>query len=115
LSYDINFKELFAVVAAIFTWGHLLQNKQIIIYSDNLTIVNVWKKGSCKQKLIMSLVRKLFLFIAHHNINIIVEHFPGEKNLIADALSRLQVSKFRNICPEAEQHPSNIHSDIWQF
>ena len=36
LSYDINLLELFAIYAAISTWGTLLTNKQIIVFCDNL-------------------------------------------------------------------------------
>ena len=35
-TYHINVKELFAIVAAVFTWGHHWHNKQIILFSDNL-------------------------------------------------------------------------------
>ena len=39
--YHINFKELFAVLACVFTWGVQWRDKQILLYTDNLTIVHV--------------------------------------------------------------------------
>ena len=77
----INICELLAVVTAIFTWGNHFQNKQIIIYTDNLAIVHVWKSGSCRDKLLMHLVRSLFMYSAQHNINILMEHMSGHHNL----------------------------------
>lgn len=111
--YHISFLELFAVVAAVFTWAERLQNKQIIIFTDNIAIVHVWKSGSCKDKSIMKLIRSLFLFSARNNINIIMEHVPGHHNNVSDALSRLQVVKFHRLCPDAEVTPSVIPHSIW--
>jgi hypothetical protein len=74
--FDINLWELFALVAAVFTWGKAWSNKQIIIYVDNLSITFVWLRGS-KDKNLMHLVRHLFLFTAKHNINILLQHIPG--------------------------------------
>ena len=72
LVYHINFKELFAVVAAVFTWGKHWHNKQIIINTDNQAITDIWKSGSSKDPDIMRLIRELFLFSAKNNINILM-------------------------------------------
>ena len=56
-----QFKELFVIVAAIFTLGDLLSNKQIILYSDDLDIVRIWHTGSSRNDCIMTLIRALFL------------------------------------------------------
>ena len=45
--------ELFALVAAVFTWGHLWDNKQILVYVDNLTLTYARARG-CKDKCILS-------------------------------------------------------------
>ena len=109
----INARELWAVVAAVFTWGHTLKNKQIIIYTDNLAIVHVWKSGSCQDKSLMHLVRSLFLYSARNNINILMEHMPGHHNYLADCLSRLQVEKFHQLCPGADCSSTQIPAEIW--
>ena len=54
--YDINFLELFAIVAAVLTWGAGWSNKQILIYTDNEAITHIWRTGSCRNKDIMHLV-----------------------------------------------------------
>ena len=60
--FDIQVEELFAKVAAIFTWGDLLSNKQIILYSNNLDIVRIWLTGSSKSDCIMTFIQALFLY-----------------------------------------------------
>lgn len=110
---DINFCELFAVVAAVFTWGDHWQNQQILFYTDNLSITNIWKSGSCRDQDIMRLVRALFLFIANRNINILMCHIPGKFNDSADALSRLQIAKFRRLNPQADFQPTPVSPDVW--
>ena len=111
--YDINFKEIFAIFAALSTWGHLLANKQINFHCDNLNVVSIWLTGSCKNPDIMRVVRALFFTCATHNINLLTTHIPGYLNHAADILSRLQVSKFLLVYPEAETDPSPLPDSIW--
>jgi len=54
-SFNIATLELFAVYAAIFTWGDSLSNRQITIYTDNEAIVYVWSFGSSRDKSLMTL------------------------------------------------------------
>ena len=112
--FDINFWELFALTVAVFTWGSEWKDKQIIIYVDNMTITHVWLRGST-DKGMMRLVRKLFLFSARNNINILLQHIPGHSNVLADRLSRLQVSEFMALLPSAERQPSSLPTTIWQL
>ena len=111
--FDIQVKELFAIVAAIFTWGESLSNKQIILYSDNLDIVRIWHTGSSKNDCIMTLIRALFLYCASKNINLILRHVYGHLNKPADALSRLQIALFHKLRPRSEPVNSTINADVW--
>ena len=63
--YNINFKEIFAIFAALSTWGHLLANKQINFHCNNLNVVSIWLTGSCKNPDIMRVVRALFYTCAN--------------------------------------------------
>ena len=112
--FDINRWELFALVAAVFTWGHLWDNKQILVYVDNLTLTYVWSRG-CRDKCLMHLIRSLFLFTAQHNINVMLQHVPGISNVIPDLLSRLQVDRFREHLPSADHDPTPISNLVWQL
>ena len=108
--FDINFWELFALTVAVLTWGAAWKDKQIIIYVDIIT--HVWLRGST-DKCMMRLVRKLFLFTAKNNINILLQHIPGHSNILADRLSRLQVSEFKSLLPSADHAGSSIPNTIW--
>lgn len=111
----IHLLEFCAVAIAIVTWSDKLSNKQVLISTDNNDIVQVWKTGSCKDKALMSLVRKLFLFIANRNINVLMTHVAGKENLFADLLSRLQVVRFLQLHSSALPVPSQIPEEAWEF
>ena len=113
--HHINYKELFAVVACVFTWGIDWKNKQIIVFTDNFTIVQVWKSGSCKDKNMMHLIRALFMFTAKHNINVLFQHIPGYTNVLADFLYRLQVKNLQSRHQSAIREPTPIAPDVWQL
>ena len=61
----------------------------------------------------MRLIRALFLFTARHNINLLFLHIPGDFNILADSLSRLQVQKFRAHHPKADSVATTISADVW--
>jgi len=56
----------------------------------------------------MALIRLLYFCAARHNIHVFVTHIAGVNNSIADALSRFQVSRFRQLAPQAASQPENI-------
>lgn len=50
----------------------------------------------------MKLMRQLTWCSAKFNFCIYSKHLPGKTNLIADALSRFQMAKFRCLAPTAD-------------
>ena len=108
LSKSIQWKELFAIVAAAATWGHLWQTKKILFYSDNQAIVQVWQSRRPKNATLTQLCRSLFFLAAKNNFDLFMKHLPGVTNQIADSLSRQQVHRFRQLAPEANPEATNI-------
>ena len=104
---------MLALWAAVTSWGHLWTNKQIVIFSDNQAVVDVWKKGVAKHPRMLKLLRSIFFFAARNNINIMVRHIPGFLNTDADLLSRLQVHEFLRQHPTAERHPTPVKDRVW--
>ena len=100
--YSIDFKELFAIVAAVMTWGSQWEGKRIVFFTDNLPITQIWHSGTSRSSDIMVLVRKLFLSAAQFGFSVSLKHILGIHNPIADALSRFQVLKFKQLAPDAE-------------
>ena len=69
---NIAWKELYAIVMAVHTWGSLWQHQKILFHCDNQTVVNIWEKGSTKSPDIMALVRLLYFCAARYHIYIFV-------------------------------------------
>ena len=108
LKHSIQWKEMFAIVAAAATWGPYWQRKRILFHCDNLAVVQVWQAKKPKDKSLASLCRKLFFLAAQNNYTVTLKHTPGSSNELADALSRQQVSRFRALAPEADAEASTI-------
>ena len=101
---SIDYKELFAIVAAVLTWGSGWQGKGVIFITDNKPITEIWHSGTTSSIHLMSLVRKLFLIAARPEFSVSFKHIYGVNNPVADALSRFQMSKFHHLVPDADQH-----------
>ena len=50
LQMDITWKELFAIVMAVHTWGVLWQRQKTLIHGDNLAVVTIRESGSTRAK-----------------------------------------------------------------
>ncbi len=97
--------ELYPIVTAAFLWGHEWSSKNIEFHCDNLTTVHCINKGSSNSPEIMPLLRRLTWLSACKQFTFKAVHIPGNKNQIADALSRFLFQKFRALAPEADQDP----------
>lgn len=111
LRHSIQWKELFAILAATATWGDQWSGKKIRFNCDNQAVVNAWQSKAPKNHNLANLFRKLFLLAAKNNFNVSITHIPGLSNDIADALSRQQMQRFRELVPEAEKEPTAI--PVW--
>ena len=105
---SIAYRELYAITAATFTWGHTWGGKRIVFLTDNKTITKIWDKGTSPTKAIMDLIRPLYLFAAQTGFSISFKHIYGVYNLAADALSRFQMDIFRAAKPDSDQCPTPI-------
>ena len=65
--HDITWKELYAVVCAVNTWGHNWARKKILFHCDNNTVVSIWNKGSTRCREIMTLVHRLHFCAARYS------------------------------------------------
>lgn len=99
---DITLLELIPIVLAMFVWGFEFKNQKILFRIDNLALVNIINSRTSKSKRIMSLVRPLVLFTMMYNIQFKAKHIDGAKNQIADAISRFQMNRFRELVPDAK-------------
>ncbi|VDI39408.1 Hypothetical predicted protein [Mytilus galloprovincialis] len=102
---SIAFRELYPIVVSAVLWGHMWKKQRIIFMCDNEATVAILKKGRSKSAYIMPLVRRLTLIAAQQNFVFLSKHVPGKFNSKADALSRLQINKFRRLAKEAQEFP----------
>ena len=110
---NIDFLELFAIVAAARTWGHEWKGRRIVFVTDNKPITQIWDKNTTPSPDVMTLVRKLYLHAAVSHFSLSFKHIFTHHNAIADALSRFQMSRFRRLAPEADPLPTPIPADLW--
>jgi hypothetical protein len=97
--------ELYPIVVACILWGREWAQKKILFHCDNEATVAILKKGRSKSPHIMRLVRRLTWCSATGNFLVLAKHLPGRINCISDALSRLQMERFRQLAPEADLLP----------
>ena len=112
---SIAWLEFFPVVVAITLWGKSLSGRHIWIRSDNRAVVDIINKQTSKCPLIMKLLRYFVLVCLRDNVTIKAKHIPGVQNNIADALSRSQMARFRQLVPSAAHAGLEIPSFLWQL
>ena len=109
---NITVLELYPIVLALNIWMDHISNKKLRIHTDNQDLVHIINKKTSREKSIMPLVRKLVLTALHNNTLMHAVHIPGVSNSLADALSRLQLGRFRKLAPNMEAQASVVPSHL---
>lgn len=110
--HSIEWKELYAVVMACEVWGTHWSCRRMLFHCDNQAIVHIWESGLSRSTELMDLVRALFFVAANNNFTVLIRHVPGIDNSIADALSRLQLQRFRHLAPHADPAPTPTPANL---
>ena len=112
---SIQWKELFPIFVACYIWAGCFTGKRLLFHCDNQAVVNIWSANTSRCPHIMHLLRKLFFITAKFNFTVNVIHIAGTNNSLADSLSRLQISKFRRLAPQAEVAQTQIPQEVWNL
>lgn len=112
---NLCFLELFPIVVAVFLWGAKLANRRVVFRCDNLGAVQALNKQSATSPEVVRLLRVLVLQCLKINLCFRAIHVPGVENVVADALSRAQWERFRQVAPEAEWWGSPMPDGLWQL
>ena len=125
----INCLELKAVTCALQHWAPLLQGHQVMIATDNSTVVSyINKQGGTRSTSLLRLTVELLLWLESQDIVVRARHIPGCLNVIAissesantdrvvptprDRETHLQVlgdTRSRHVCDTVELPPSSVH------
>ena len=97
---SINWKELKAYHYALDRLSDVLANKLIIVKMDNTCAVHYVNSGQGRIQDLSDLARSVRLKEIQLGCESVAVHLPGEANITADALSRMQV-----IAKDRDTHP----------
>ncbi len=86
--YNINVKELLAIIVALRLWGHRMQGSRILLRSDNMDAVLAINNRRSRSPLIQQCLRVIWYICASYDFDLHAEHIPGYINVAADLLSR---------------------------
>lgn len=106
--YTICVKELFPIVLALEVWSSQFQNKKVLFLSDNMAVVEVINKKSCRDNSLMRLLRRLVLVSLRFNIHFRSKHIPGKLNVTADRLSRFKFQDAFRETPHLHRQQTKI-------
>ena len=110
--HQITVKELFPITLALEIWGKSMKNSKVLFLSDNQAVVEVINKKSCKDKTLMSLLRRLVVSALRNNIMFRAKHIQGKTNVVADHLSRFQFQKAKLIAPWLSQQQTVVPTNL---
>ena len=111
---SIEFLELFALVAAMLTWGDRLTNTRVIIFCDNQAVLHIVNSlvSSCAQ--CMKLIRMLTLNNLQFNRRVFIKYVRLKDNVLSDALSRDDMVRFWKHAPVSmSKSKSSLSKQIW--
>ena len=108
LDLSISVLEMYPIALAFLMFSHNLKGRSIIIHIYNEALINVFQNKFSRDALILSMYRKVILTCLKYNIRIKAVHIPGKINIHADALSHLQISRFKDMAPWAESDPTSV-------
>ena len=103
LNYSINWRELHVAVRALATWSAALAGRRVIFHIDNAAAGCIIRRLYTPIPDLMELLRQWCLIVEQHRIQVAVRYIATADNTLADALSRGDFDKFK----ELHGSPSN--------
>ena len=80
--------KVFVPGLAMRSWAKNWANATILIWCNNLAVVNAFTSYRVRNSFLMAIIRSVWLYTAAYNINLVVKHISGTCNVYADVLSR---------------------------
>ena len=112
---SIALKELLPIVVAAAIWGHSWSGSLVMCHSDNTAAVAQVNKLHASDQQASHLLRCLALFQAHWDFRIRAIHVPGNRNGVADDLSRNRTPSLAQFTDSASPSPTQVPPALIQF
>ena len=100
---SISGKQLLPIVVAAAIWGPHLSGSHVCFHCDSDAVVTVIQNRNTNQVLLVQLLRCLFLYASWFQFHFSAVHILGVHNMVADAISRDNVSLLPSLVPQAQQ------------
>ena len=97
----IHCREMMAVCVGVSTFASRLSNKKVLLMVDNQAVCHSINAGTTRCPTTMNMVRSLYFTLCKHNIECKARYIHTHDNTMADALSRLDVPRFKSVCQSA--------------
>lgn len=98
--------EFYPIILALHMCGPLWKIHSILFFTDNEALESVINKQTSRVNEVIRTVR--YMVLQCLNLNILFKakhiHVPGNKNIFADCLSRLQVDQFLKLAAHAKKN-----------
>ena len=95
-------------------WGKSCCHRHVLVYCDNMSVVQIMASKTSKGQGIMHLLRCLHFFTGIFNINLKVMHLAGKLNVVADSISH-NIFPMQSIQLSQQPMPDPIPSPLWQL
>ena len=115
ITRNISVKEMFPIVLAMAIWGKLCSHQRILVYCDNMAVVEITITKTSRDKEIMHLLRCLHFFTAIFDMDLKVLHIECKSNAIADAISRSLLQILRREVSQPHLVPDRIPWPLWRL
>ena len=119
---SIEYLELYAVLVMVLNWIKIFENKRMVLFCDNQSVVHMINKNSSRCKNCMVLMRMLVAESLLWNVRVYAKYVNTKDNGKADALSRLDFKRFRNLSQGTmNEYPTEVPaaicpiSKIWKY
>lgn len=108
---EIAWMELYAVTVGIILFAQRFQNKRIVLFCDNQSVVGMLNNASSTCKRCMILIRIITLISVRVNARFFAKYIKTSRNKLADALSRKDWKKILERSSKLHREKTNSDSD----
>ena len=112
-SPSINYLELFGLTVGVILWIKKFKNRAVTLFCDNTSVRDMVNANSMRAKNSMALLRLVITECLVHNVKLKVKYVRLEHNGKADALSRNQLDRFRQLGPDMNEFLELVSTALW--